>query len=281
MGVHEDIKAILLRQSQNLNRMADPFLVVLSGASMFYGFPRKDVSDCVVSPSPQAGEVYVGVFGSKGLAHKGDIVTIKEVFDNVRGLVRRFGKFGVGSNVYAMEYYFAIVAVAEAATLNEEDGCHGGDGGYGRVMRRMEKGRRGAGYVFGAKKGSMAEVIALWSQACEQRNVISGDVIAGVGEQRGAPDPLAAGTKFTRAWSLSFSGRRSCIHFWKTRKTVGHSVHSFHGTIYPLANPQIQSQPSTPRRPAPRTHLLRESDLPPPRYSLYRANPPSPPCSFP
>jgi hypothetical protein len=156
--------------------MGYPFFVVLSRPRMLYCFPCEDISNRIVTPSPQTGEVYVSVGGSERLAHKRHIVAVEEVVRDVGRLMWRFGEFGISSDVYTMEYNFTIISVAEAGTLDEEDRRHCGDGRlekiHGRKRRKKEGEREKRRLCLGAKRGVFVEVIALWSQACEQCNVI-------------------------------------------------------------------------------------------------------------
>lgn len=81
--VHEDVETIVLCHSQHGDGVLYPLLVVLSGALVLDGLPGEDISDGVVSPAAQAGEMTAGILDGKGTVDKGNGIALEEVVDDV------------------------------------------------------------------------------------------------------------------------------------------------------------------------------------------------------
>ena len=83
MGIHKDIKSVVLCRPQHLDRLVDPCLVVDPRAGCLDGLPGEDVADGVVAAPFQAGEVEVRLLLWKGPADETDMVAIEEIVGHV------------------------------------------------------------------------------------------------------------------------------------------------------------------------------------------------------
>jgi hypothetical protein len=61
MRIHKNVETIALGYAQHRDSVLYPFFVVFSWASVFYGLPRENVPDCIVSISLQPSEVGVRI----------------------------------------------------------------------------------------------------------------------------------------------------------------------------------------------------------------------------
>lgn len=79
MGVHENIKLILLCYAENFDGKGNPLIVILPGTRMFDSFPSENVPNCVISPFPKSFEVQMCIFEGKGTSNKRNIVGFEEL----------------------------------------------------------------------------------------------------------------------------------------------------------------------------------------------------------
>jgi hypothetical protein len=69
----------------------------------------------------------MGVLVGEWSPNKGYTVAVKKAFGFVRRLVGHCGKFGVSSDIDAMDHHFTIVDVTEAVAVDaESEGRHDG-----------------------------------------------------------------------------------------------------------------------------------------------------------
>lgn len=131
MGVHVHIEAITLGDPQYLDGMAYPFFIVETRAFGLNSFPREDVSNGIVSVPPQPCEVDVGIVFCKRPLVEANIVAVKEVINNLRGLVKRLAWIlGVGCDVDAAEDDLTPGGIDKLAVFDlEAERGHGHLGG--------------------------------------------------------------------------------------------------------------------------------------------------------
>ena len=122
--IHEYIEAIISRLPQDLNGMLDPFFVVFPWPSRLNCLPSKYISDGIVTPLLQPGEVDMGIPFGEGAGVKVDIISIKKLVGNVRWQVGRAGILCIPSEVDSSESYLTAMGVAELAILNGKPQWH-------------------------------------------------------------------------------------------------------------------------------------------------------------
>lgn len=83
MRIHKDEEPIILCQSQHRDCVLNPDLIVYARPRRFNGFPCEDISNGIVTPSFQTGEVQMSILNGKWSAVEVDIVAIEEVLGNV------------------------------------------------------------------------------------------------------------------------------------------------------------------------------------------------------
>jgi hypothetical protein len=99
MRVHEYIETIFFCQSQYLNCVLNPFLIIYPRPGRLDSLPRKDVSDCIVTPTLQPGEVDVRILLRKGPGMEIDIVPVEEVLCDMGWLIWIAGIFGISGYI--------------------------------------------------------------------------------------------------------------------------------------------------------------------------------------
>jgi hypothetical protein len=116
--IHEDKKSILFCFAQYRNGVVYPLLIVLARPGVLDCLPRENVPDGVVPPTPQPRKVCIGILEGEGAVDKRDVVAVKELVRDVRGLIWGRGELGIGSAVDAMERDLTIMRVAKRTPVN-------------------------------------------------------------------------------------------------------------------------------------------------------------------
>jgi hypothetical protein len=101
--------------------------------------PCEDVPDGVVPPTPQPREVCIGIAEGERAVHKRDVVAVKELVRDVRGLIRGRGELGIGGAVDAVERDLTVVRVTERPPVDMQS--HLGHGKMQGEEREREEGK--------------------------------------------------------------------------------------------------------------------------------------------
>jgi hypothetical protein len=120
MRVHEDIETKLFCFAEHSDGMLYPLLVISPWPSMLYRLPSVDVSDGVVAPAAQPGEVGGSILYREGSVYERDVIAVEEAVGNVGGLVGGRGELGVGGAVDAVESDLAVLVVAEGPPFDAQ-----------------------------------------------------------------------------------------------------------------------------------------------------------------
>jgi hypothetical protein len=104
--------------------MLDPFFIVFAWPSCLDCLPRKYISDGVIPPPFQPGEVDMGISFVERAGVKVDIISIKKLVGDVRWQVGSAGIFRIPSEVNSSESYLTAVGVPELAILNSKPQWH-------------------------------------------------------------------------------------------------------------------------------------------------------------
>lgn len=99
MGVHEDIKAIALGESQDGDGVLNPLLIILARPCMLNSFPRPDIAYEIITPSFKSCEVGMCLVDGEGSADERYIVPVVKVLWVIGRKIRSCGELCVASNV--------------------------------------------------------------------------------------------------------------------------------------------------------------------------------------
>lgn len=121
MRIHVDKKPIVLGDSQHLDGVAYPLLVVYAWTFRLDGLPREYVPNGIVAIPPKSGEVDVRIVFGEGTLVKADIVAVEEVVGYLCWLVKGFtGIFGVGCHIYTAENDLSARWVDKLAVFDQK-----------------------------------------------------------------------------------------------------------------------------------------------------------------
>lgn len=121
------MKPVCSSLTQYLDGMLYPLLVVFARAFMLDSLPCEDVTNGIVSPTPQSCKMLAGFVHGEGAADELDIVTVKESVRYMRATIWDRGKLCVAGDINAVQRDFTILGVSECGSIDSQS--QGGNGG--------------------------------------------------------------------------------------------------------------------------------------------------------
>lgn len=118
MGVHENVKLILLCDTKDFNGERNPVIVILPRTSMFDRFPGEYVSYRVISPFPQSPKMRMRLVKGEGSANERNIVGVEELVGNVGRDIGILWILGFTGDIDSSQGNLAIVRILEGLAID-------------------------------------------------------------------------------------------------------------------------------------------------------------------
>ena len=120
MRVHEDVELVGLGDAEHLHGEVNPFIIIDTRTFMFNRLPGEQISDGIVAPFPQTGEVGVGVVKGEGSTDEGDVIGIEESVGDVGGGIRIPRILAFTSYIDPTKRHLSILRVSKGLAIHPD-----------------------------------------------------------------------------------------------------------------------------------------------------------------